>query len=155
MLSTIAKYQEPTEKFYASLTLWGGALLLLGLRLDVAYAFFKGGLTKLSSWENTLFLFEYEYSVPLLPPEFAAYMGTVGELLFPVLLFIGIVSRPAAVGLFFVNVMAVISYPALFDFTCTAAINDHITWGMQLLVVAVFGPGLFSADHVIGKLIKR
>ena len=39
----------------------------------------------------------------------------------------------AALGLFAVNLMAVISYPQLFSFECPAAINDHLYWGMLLL----------------------
>ena len=36
-------------------------LLLLGLRLYVGWQFLNAGLLKLSSWQNTLFLFRYEY----------------------------------------------------------------------------------------------
>ena len=56
--------------------------LLLG-RLYVAWVFFKAGLTKIDDWGTTLFLFEEEYSVPLLSPEFAAFLATFGELVFP------------------------------------------------------------------------
>ena len=155
MLSIIATFQEPVQKFYGALSKWGGALLLLGFRVHVAHVFFNGGLVKISSWDSTLFLFREVYSVPLLPTELAAYFGTFGELFFPVLLVLGVLSRPAALGLFFVNIVAVVSYPVLLDATCSAAINEHITWGIMLLVVMAFGPGLFSADHVIGRRLKR
>ena len=61
----------------------------------------------------------------------------------------GVLSRPAALGLFFVNLMAVISYPQLFGFECPAAINDHFYWGILLLVLAAFGPGRASVDAVL------
>ena len=93
---------------------WGGSLLSLAIRLYVGWAFFKSGLTKIRDWDTTLFLFEDEYQVPVLPPELAAWMGTAGELILPLLLFVGLFSRPAALGLFVVNAMALISYPALF-----------------------------------------
>ena len=35
-------------------------LLLLFCRLWVAYVFFNSGLTKIATWDSTLFLFEYE-----------------------------------------------------------------------------------------------
>jgi putative oxidoreductase len=65
----------------------------------------------------------------------------------PLLLALGLLSRPAALGLFLVNLMAVLSYPQLFDFACPAAVNDHKYWGILLLVLAVFGPGRLSLDH--------
>ncbi|WP_295434266.1 DoxX family protein [uncultured Thiodictyon sp.] len=144
-----------TTRVYAALTDWGGGLLALVIRLYVGWQFFKAGLTKVGDWESTLALFRDEYSVPLLAPEVAAVAGTFGELAFPVLLFAGLLSRPAAFGLFVVNAMAVISYQALFGFECPAAINDHFYWGVLLLVIVAFGPGRFSLDHLLGDYLLR
>ena len=49
-------------------------------RCYTGWVFLASGLTKLKDWETTLFLFEYEYSVPLLSPEFAAYLATIAVL---------------------------------------------------------------------------
>jgi len=125
---------------------WGGSLLLLFLRLNVGWVFFHSGMVKVASWPATLALFRDEYKVPLLPPDAAAYLGTFGELSFSTLLFAGLLSRPAALGLFLVNAMAVISYPQLFEFDCPAAINQHFSWGAALLVLAAFGAGRISLD---------
>ena len=133
-------------RFDAGLTEWGGSLLALALRLFVGWQFFKAGMVKIGDWSGTLALFHDEYKVPLLPPDLAAYLGAGGELVLPLLLFVGLVSRPAALALLFVNVMAVLSYPQLFAFECPAAINDHLYWGILLLVLAAFGPGKFSLD---------
>ena len=54
-------------------------LALLAARFYVGWAFFSSGLTKLRDWDSTLLLFEYEYQVPVLPFELAAYLGTIGE----------------------------------------------------------------------------
>jgi len=137
---------QQISRFDAALTEWGGALLALALRLFVGWQFFKAGMVKAGDWSGTLALFHDEYKVPLLPPDLAAYMGAGGELVLPLLLFVGLVSRPAALALLFVNVMAVLSYPQLFAFECPAAINDHLYWGILLLVLAAFGPGKFSLD---------
>lgn len=128
---------------------WGGSMFSLVLRLFVGSQFLRSGMTKLHDWSATLALFQDEYHVPLLAPELAAWLGTFGELALPMLLFAGFLSRPAALGLFLLNVVAVASYPQLFSFDCPAAINDHIYWGILLLVLAIFGPGRFSVDTAL------
>ncbi len=144
-----------STRFDGILQLWGGSLIALALRLFVGWQFFKAGMVKIGDWNGTLSLFREEYTVPLLPPDLAAVMGAGGELVFPVLLFVGLFSRPAALGLFFVNAMAVISYPQLWKFECPAAINDHMYWGILLLVLMAFGPGKLSLDNWIGRLRNR
>lgn len=124
-------------------------LLLLAARLYVAFIFFRSGMIKIHDWSSTLALFRDEYKVPVLPPDLAAYVGTFGELFFPVLIVSGLAGRFGATGLFVVNVMAVVSYPQLFGFECPAGINSHFYWGSILLALVVFGPGKLSADHLI------
>jgi putative oxidoreductase len=116
-------------------------LSLLG-RLYVAQAFFLSGLTKLRDWDTTLALFNDEYHVPLLPPEWAAAMGTCGEIGLPVLLVLGLGGRFAALGLSVVNVVAVLSLADI----APAALQQHISWGIVLATLAVFGAGRWSAD---------
>ena len=135
-----------STRFDASLQAWGGAALSLAVRLYIGWQFFKAGLVKISDWQATLSLFHDEYMVPLLPPDLAAVMGAGGELFFPLLLACGLFSRPAALGLFMVNAMAVISYPQLLMFECPAALNDHFYWAILLLVLACYGPGRLSLD---------
>lgn len=118
------------------------SLALLLARLYVAQVFFLSGLTKLRDWSITLALFEDEYKVPLLPPEFAAFLGTAGELALPVLLVLGLGGRFAALGLSVVNVMAVLSLSEI----APAAFAGHQLWGVLLLLVALFGAGRFSVD---------
>jgi putative oxidoreductase len=132
-------------------------LLLLGLRLYVGWQFLNAGLLKLGSWENTLFLFQYEYRVPLLPPYPAAVLGTFGEIAFPVLLFAGLFGRLSALGLQAVNVMAVVAYAHVIfnpEFG-TGAAADHYFWGLMLLVILVFGPGRYSADGWLARFRSR
>lgn len=150
-MNALLRLHQTTTRFDHLIAEWGGALLLLAIRLYVGWQFFKAGLTKIEDWDSTLFLFAEEYSVPVLPPELAAWAGTLGELVLPALLFVGLLSRPAALGLFAVNAMAVISYPSLFEFSCPAAINDHFYWGALLLAVVAFGPGRASIDHWLGQ----
>ena len=117
-------------------------LALLALRLWLAWIFFKSGLTKLEDWETTVFLFTEEYKVPLLPPALAAFAATAGELILPVMLTIGLAGRFAALGLFIMNAVAVISYPALEG----SALDFHYQWGLMLFVLLAFGAGKLSLD---------
>jgi len=151
-MSAVLRVNQLNSLFESVLRDWGGSLVLLFLRLYVGWVFFKSGLIKVSNWSATLALFQDEYKVPLLPPELAAYLGAFGELAFPLLLFIGLLSRPAAIGLFLVNAMAVISYPQLFQFDCPAAINQHLFWGVSLLVLAAFGGGRICIDAILARL---
>ncbi|KZZ76339.1 hypothetical protein A3765_10020 [Oleiphilus sp. HI0130] len=80
----------------------------------------------------------------------AAYMATGAELLFPVLLVLGLGTRVAAGGLFILNAVAAISYPDI----SPAGMNDHYFWGAVLLSVFFYGPGRLSIDHFIARKWK-
>lgn len=124
---------------------------LLGLRWHVAAVFLRSGLTKLQDWETTLLLFENEYQVPLLPPELAAWLGTGGELLLPVLLALGLATRFAALGLGIVNVVAVLSLAEI----APLALAAHQLWGALLLAPLLWGAGLISLDAVLARWRQR
>lgn len=124
---------------------FGTPVIDLAIRLYVGKVFFMSGLTKIASWSSTLALFEYEYAVPLLPPAVAAWLGTAAELTLPVLLVLGLATRPAVFALFIFNIVAVISYPDISD----VGIKDHFFWGLLMLVTLFHGPGALSIDHLI------
>jgi putative oxidoreductase len=128
------------------------SLLLLATRLWVSWEFLKSGWLKITSWQGTVFLFQNEYHVPVLPPYLAAVAGTAGELVFPALLIVGFAGRLSAAGLFAVNAMAVISYAhVLLTEGFEAAVGQHYLWGFALLVLAVFGPGRVSLDGLLAR----
>ncbi|MDC5804324.1 DoxX family protein [Vibrio europaeus] len=145
MSSAIKNMLESYDNWVAKLQIGFVPLLLLFCRLWVAWVFFNSGLTKIASWDSTLFLFEYEYQVPILPWELAAYMGTAAELVLPIFLALGLLSRPMAAILFVFNIIAVVSYPVLWD----KGFYDHQLWGLMILNVVVWGPGVISADKVL------
>ncbi len=125
-------------------------LMDLGLRLYLANVFLKSGLTKIKSWDSTLYLFSDVYNVPLLPPETAALMATSAELGLSTLLILGLFGRFAAAGLFILNIVAVISYADLSE----AGINQHISWGILLGVMLILSRGNWSIDAWIEKRLK-
>ena len=122
-------------------------LVALAARIYVGQAFFLSGLTKLRDWETTVALFTDEYKVPVLPPEVAAFMGTGGELVLPVLLVLGLGGRFAALGLFVVNAIAVVSLQDI----APAALQQHIFWGSLLAGIAIYGPGKLSVDALLAR----
>ena len=118
---------------------------LLFIRVYVAWVFLKSGMHKIGDWETTLVLFEYEYQVPLLNFELAAYLATFGELVFPVFLIAGFGTRFFALALTFVNIMAVVSYYA--TLAKGAGLVWHYLWGSMLLTSVIYGGGFFSVDQ--------
>lgn len=122
-------------------------LVLLVMRIYVAWVFFASGLTKIQSWSTTLSLFEDEYQVPLLSPDLAAYLATAGELVLPILLVLGLLTRPTALGLFILNAVAVLAYPYLWTIEGAGGFWQHVVWGVMLLIVLVYGAGRWSLDR--------
>lgn len=119
----------------------------LVIRFWVAQIFFKAGLTKISSWETTIALFEDEYKVPILSPQIAALLGTTAELTLPLLLVFGLATRFSAAALFIFNIVAVVSYPGLSE----VGLEHHKYWGLLLLIPLFHGPGKLSIDYLISK----
>ena len=124
-------------------------LLNFGFRFYVAYVFFKSGLTKVDDkfqvTQSTKDLFAYEFNVPLLPSDVAAYLASYAELILPILLVLGFLSRPAAIALFILNAVAAYSL-AQTDFASAAGHWQHIAWGAMLAVIFVYGPSKLSID---------
>ncbi|MCP4331035.1 MAG: DoxX family protein [Gammaproteobacteria bacterium] len=126
---------------------------LLYIRVYVAWVFLKSGMHKIGDWETTLVLFEYEYQVPLLNFELAAYLATFGELVFPIILIAGIGTRFSAIALSFINIMAVVSYYA--TLAKGAGLVWHYLWGTMLFTNVIYGGGFFSIDQWVKSKFSR
>jgi putative oxidoreductase len=133
---------------------WLPPLLDLGIRLYMASVFLRSGLVKIRNWDGTLYLFENEYRVPLLPPEAAAWLGTFAELAFPPLLALGLATRFAALSLSVVNLVAVIAFWHVLSGN-EAARMSHFYWGLLLGVTLLHGPGKLSLDHWLWPRLPR
>ncbi len=117
-------------------------ILAIPLRFAVATVFWNSAMTKLENWSTAVELFTEEYKVPLLPPELAAYMAVSIELTAPVLLVLGLATRPAALVLLgMTTVIEVFVYPQAWP--------THIQWAAMLLVLLCRGAGNLSLDHWI------
>lgn len=152
-----AAYRRAADRLQA----WLGPPTLLGMRIWVALAFWQAGVAKFEDPAGTQFLFDTMYHVPLLPPDFAAMLGTWIELIVPWFIALGLLARPFALFLFIYNIIAFTSFPGLWPhgfwhgLIGTSDFADHKIWGLMLMAVTAFGPGTLSLDALIGRAARR
>lgn len=121
------------------------SFIALASRIAVADVFWRSGQTKVNGFsirEETFYLFREEYKVPLLPPDLAAYLSTIGEHVFPILLFVGLASRLSALGLFGMTMVIQL-------FVVPGGWPEHILWLALLTLIIARGPGAISLDQLI------
>jgi putative oxidoreductase len=142
----------PYNRLVASMSAhWIDAIMLLIVRISLAGIFWRSGRTKVDegSWlsvsDTAIFLFEEEYKGVPLPPEFAAYLATYAEHLFPVLLVVGLFTRLSALALLGMTlVIQIFVYPE-------AWWSVHMIWVALALVLIVRGGGSLSLDRLLAK----
>lgn len=129
------------------------------LRIALALPFWRSGLTK---WDGVfelrdsadalfsdvfrLHVFGATYALPF-PHQMALASGT-GEILFPVLLAIGLGTRLAALGILAMTAVIQLVEPSGWA-------NFHLIWAACALAIAVHGPGRLSLDAEIAKRFGR
>ncbi len=118
------------------------------IRVGIASVFFKSGLVKIKSWDSTVMLFKFEYDVPILGPETAAYIGTIFELGMPILIGIGLFTRLAALPLIGMTlIIEIFVYPLNW--------SEHLIWFAMLLFLLIRGSGVISIDALLGPSVSR
>ena len=150
ILNTINGLFAPARKIPEAFT-------LLIARLAIAAVFWRSAQTKIAGGEflgqkwafydlsaSTTMLFEYEYDLPLLPPELAAYMATFAEFFLSILIAVGLFTRLSALG--FLIMTLVIQF-----FVYPDAWPTHILWAGLLLYILKDGPGKLSLDAALTK----
>ena len=117
-------------------------VLAVPLRMAVATVFWNSAMTKLADWNAALELFREDYRLPFVAPEFAAYLAVSIELTTPVLLVLGLATRPVALLLLgMTTVIEVFVYPQAWP--------THIEWAAMLLVLLCRGAGKWSLDYLL------
>lgn len=152
----LMKLQHLSEKWFAALP---ESLMLFLARFALAATFWLSGQTKIEGFafnpfaglfewgwpslkDSTLFLFEYEYALPLISPTLAAYMATIAEHLLPIMLLLGILTRCGALGILGMTlVIQIFVYPSAYAL--------HATWAALALLLMKQGGGRWSLDHVM------
>lgn len=106
------------------------------------YVFFVSGLAKLDDFETTIELFEDDWVIPFLPAVPAAYLATIGELVLPVLLIAGLMTRISALGLFIMTL--VIQVYAVQD-------PQHFIWMLVFGLLVSYGGDRISVDYWLNR----
>lgn len=121
--------------------------LQLLARIIIALIFWRSGRTKVDGFainDSTFFLFQEEFKLPFIPPVPAAYMATIAEHIFPILLVLGLATRFSATALLAMTlVIQIFVYPD--------AYITHGLWAIGLIYLILHGPGPLSIDHLIRK----
>lgn len=115
-----------------------GPIFDLIWRLFLAQAFFVSGIIKLSDWNNALYLATNEYPVSWMDPKLAAYIGVAIEIICPVFLALGLMTRFAALPMLILAIVAQTAYHP---------VNAQIFWILFLGWWVVRGAGPLSLDH--------
>lgn len=123
----------------------------LAVRFWVAKVFLVSAMSKTVDWGATIVLFKYDYSVPFMSATTAAYVGTAAEFILPVLLILGLGGRLAIFCFFVYNIICVISFHFLWTPVGITGLNDHINWGMLLMLLMFYGSGRLSLDYLLRK----
>jgi putative oxidoreductase len=121
---------------------YGWPLLQLTMRIWIANIFWRAGKVKVKHWDATLSLFKFEYKVPFIAPEHAAYFATSMEILCPILLVLGLLTRLATLPLLFMTIMIQITYMSS---------KEHIYWMFILTVLLLKGAGQISVDAYLNR----
>jgi putative oxidoreductase len=130
------------------------SLALIVLRLTLARPFFASGLTRWDGWFNLSFgakvLFAGEYrlhifgaEIPFPEPELVATLSSTAEIVLPILLAFGFLTRYAALGLLCMTAVIQLTYPDGWQ-------DFHLPWAAMALAITAFGPGALSLDRLLG-----
>jgi uracil phosphoribosyltransferase len=128
----------------------GDSLLALVARVALAAIFLQSGRTKVDGilhvTDGAVALFREEYRLPWIDPGLAAHLAAYAEHLFPLLLFVGLFTRSAALALLVMTaVIEIFVYPDAWP--------THLTWAVPLMLLMREGGGRWSLDRLL-KLSK-
>jgi putative oxidoreductase len=133
------------------------SLVQLVMRLALAVPFWRSGILKwdgflkLSDTAVTLFSDEFMLHLPGGPyhfpaPAVMAFLSGCGEIMFPILLVLGLGTRFAALGLLFMTLIVELTVPDGWPI--------HLTWAAMALGIMAWGPGRISIDHVVRSFLR-
>ena len=116
------------------------------IRLWMSYVFLNAGIMKVMSYSSTVLLFSEAYTVPGLAPEIFVIISIIFEILFSVMLILGVATRFAAIPLLLMT--------AVVEFYMYSHV-EHLYWAVLLMRMLVRGPGHISIDYFIRKKLLQ
>jgi putative oxidoreductase len=127
-------------------------LVSLILRFGIAIPFWKSGLTKWDGFgvlsETPLILFENEFMLHIFGQEYSfpfpavmAYASSIGEIVLPILVVLGLFTRFAGVGFILMTAIIQLTFPEGWPI--------HITWVAMALGVIYLGGSKLSLDRFL------
>ncbi len=133
-------------RFSIASVFWqSGQTKVQGLVVNLVSGEFQLGWPRLA--DGVVDLFESEYQLPLLSPEWAATLAAWGEHVFPLLILLGLATRFSALALLGMTlVIQCLVYPG--------AYATHGVWASVLLMLMMQGPGKWSLDHGLAHLLR-
>ena len=123
-------------------------VLDFGLRLYLADVFIKSGLTKIQSWDSTLYLFSDAQRTVAAPR--GGRVDGCQRRLGCLYCWFSVCSDALRQPDFSLNIVAVISYADLSQ----AGLNQHLSWGILLGVLLILSRNTWSADTWLEKRLK-
>lgn len=109
-------------------------------RITLAQAFFISGALKMMDWNNALYLSAHEYPVSWMDAAIAAHLGAAIEIVCPILLVLGLMTRFAALALLILTAIAQTVYQP---------VNIQVFWMIILGYWVVMGARRQSLDHLL------
>ncbi len=128
-------------------------LSLLVLRFFVAYEFFEAGLEKWNG-ENWFYAVKDNFPFPfsILPLDLNWAIATGAELLFPILLVLGIATRFSALGLMILTAVAWATVHSGLGYNvCNNGYKLPLIYIITLLSLLLQGAGVVSLDFLLRK----
>ena len=117
----------------------------LVIRFFIGMWFLRSGLVKAADWDTALYLAANEYPVDWMSPANAALTGVTIELVGPILLIAGFMTRPAALAM---AALTVVSQAVYVPTTSNLLVIAMLAW------YAVAGPAALSMDRVLASGLK-
>ena len=133
------------------------SLTQLVLRIGLATPFWRSGINKWDGFlqlnETAVYLFSTEFKLhlpggpyPFPAPEVMAFLVGSAEILFPVLLVLGLATRIAACALLVMTLVVELTVPEGWPV--------HVTWAAMALGIMPWGPGRFSLDDWVERRFR-
>lgn len=124
-------------------------------RFWLGLIFFRSGMLRVESWSSQEFIFGNVTPLPGLPPAVAAVVTTAAELALPILLWLGLGQRIAALGLFVMT--AVIQFVVAQTpegIENKIANLEHYAWMVGFLLLATRAPSVLTLDFWLCRRAK-